>query len=119
MTEPAPHVKPHPTFSAAFARAYWITLRPYLFFISGVSGAVGLAIYPNETTLNLVLAFAGFFFSYGLGQALTDVFQTDTDAISSPYRPLTQGIIAKRQVLIVLRFLNAALQRKRAIEFMA
>jgi 4-hydroxybenzoate polyprenyltransferase len=101
MTESPSRPEPHPIFSAAFARAYWITLRPYLFFISGASGAVGLAIYPNETTQNLVLAFAGFFFSYGLGQALTDVFQTDTDAISSPYRPLTQGIISKGQVLAV------------------
>jgi 4-hydroxybenzoate polyprenyltransferase len=52
-----------------------------------------------------------------LGQALTDCFQTDTDAISSPYRPLVQGVISKKQVLgtslvglvlgiLILTFLN-------------
>jgi 4-hydroxybenzoate polyprenyltransferase len=30
---------------------------------------------------------------------LTDCFQTDTDSISSPYRPLVQGLITKPQVL--------------------
>jgi len=85
--------------STTFWRAYWVTLRPCLFFVSGVSGMVGLAI-PGDTNLPVfTAAFAAFFFSYGLGQALTDVSQTDTDAISSPYRPLVQGLINPRQVL--------------------
>ncbi|MBI2930095.1 MAG: UbiA family prenyltransferase [Planctomycetes bacterium] len=77
--------------------AYWVTLRPYLFFVSGASGLVGLALTPSPSWL----AFTAFFFSYGLGQALTDCFQRDTDAISSPYRPLTRGLITPRQVLAV------------------
>ena len=48
-----------------------------------------------------ILIFLASFLSYGFGQALTDCFQTDTDSISSPYRPLTQGRISKTQVLIV------------------
>jgi 4-hydroxybenzoate polyprenyltransferase len=80
------------------AHAYWITLRPYLFFVSGVSGALGLALAGARGPA-FAAAFAAFFFSYGLGQAVTDVFQTDTDSISSPYRPLTQGLIGARQVL--------------------
>jgi len=92
---------PYPLSSAAFWRAYWVTLRPYLFFISGVSGLVGLCI-PGEISLPAFsMAMAAFFFAYGLGQALTDVFQVDTDSISSPYRPLTQGLISKKQVLAV------------------
>lgn len=91
----------HPLHSVSFWRAYWITLRPYLFFVSGVSGLVGLSIPGGINWATFTTAFAAFFFSYGLGQALTDVFQTDTDAISSPYRPLTQGLITRRQVLLV------------------
>ena len=94
-------MQPHSMTSAQFWRAYWITLRPYLFFVSGASGLVGLAMVPTMGNAVFAVAFAGFFFTYGLGQALTDVFQTDTDAISSPYRPLTQGAISGRQVLIV------------------
>jgi 4-hydroxybenzoate polyprenyltransferase len=92
---------PYSILSLSFWRAYWVTLRPYLFFLSGVSGLVGLAIAPGLSWTEIALAFAAFFFTYGLGQALTDVFQTDTDALSSPYRPLTQGLITGRQVLAV------------------
>lgn len=93
--------QPYPLLSAGFWRGYWVTLRPYLFFISGVSGLVGLSI-PEEINLAAFsMAMVAFFFSYGLGQALTDVFQVDTDSISSPYRPLTQGLVSKRQVLLV------------------
>ncbi len=39
------------------------------------------------------MAFVPFFLGYGLGQALTDTFQTDTDRLSAPYRPLSQGTV--------------------------
>ncbi|HET8943464.1 MAG TPA: UbiA family prenyltransferase, partial [Dehalococcoidia bacterium] len=42
-----------------------------------------------------------FFLAYGFGQALTDCFQTDTDILSAPYRPLAQGRLRGRDVLIV------------------
>lgn len=87
--------------SAAFRRAYLVTMRPYLCFVSGAAGLVGLALAPAITPGALGAAFAALFLTYGLGQALTDVFQTDTDALSSPYRPLTQGAIRKRDVVLV------------------
>jgi 4-hydroxybenzoate polyprenyltransferase len=91
----------YPLHSVSFWRASWTTLRPYLFFVSGVSGLVGLAIPGDINWTVLSAAFLAFFFSYGLGQALTDVFQIDTDSISSPYRPLTQGLITRGQVAVV------------------
>ena len=91
----------HPPRTAAFWRAYWVTLRPYLFFVSGASGLVGLALAGDVPTAILAPAFLASFFSYGLGQAVTDVFQTDTDALSSPYRPLVRGEIAGGPVLAV------------------
>ena len=92
---------PAPVASAAFRRAYLVTMRPYLCFVSGAAGLVGLALAPALTAHALVGAFVALFLTYGLGQALTDVFQTDTDALSSPYRPLTQGAIRKADVLLV------------------
>ncbi|MEK6704769.1 MAG: UbiA family prenyltransferase, partial [Bdellovibrionota bacterium] len=95
---------PYSVLSIPFWRAYWITLRPYLMFVSGVSGLTGLALAGAMDQILFWCLLASFFLSYGLGQALTDVFQTDTDSISSPYRPLTQGSIRPRQVLIVSLF---------------
>jgi 4-hydroxybenzoate polyprenyltransferase len=94
-------VAPANIASAAFRRAYLVTMRPYLCFVSGAAGLVGLALAPAITARALGAAFAALFLTYGLGQALTDVFQTDTDALSAPYRPLTQGAIRKGDVLVV------------------
>lgn len=87
--------------SLTFWKAFWITMRPYLIFVSGSAGLVGLSFIENPETCRTILAFIPLFLSYGLGQALTDCFQMDTDALSSPYRPLIQGVISRKQVLIV------------------
>jgi len=86
--------------TTAFWRGYLVTMRPYLLFVSGAAGAVGLAFIPEPVTWRVLLAFLPLFFSYGLGQALTDCFQTDTDSISSPYRPLVRGEISRRAVMV-------------------
>jgi 4-hydroxybenzoate polyprenyltransferase len=93
--------KPYKITQAAFWGGYWTTFRPYMAFVSGVSGLVGLAVVPSLSTWKVFTAFVTFFFIYGLGQALTDIFQVDTDSISSPYRPLTRGLITRRQVVAV------------------
>ena len=90
-----------PVGSLRFARAYVVTMRPYLLFVSGAAGLVGLSFASEPSLGRTVLAFAALFLSYGLGQALTDCFQTDTDSISAPYRPLVRGTISRRQVLVV------------------
>lgn len=90
-----------PLASAAFARAYVVTMRPYLLFVSGIAGLAGLAFAPR-LPLGLTLGLAVvFFLSYGFGQALTDCFQTDTDTLSAPYRPLVRGRVRRRDVLLV------------------
>lgn len=85
----------------AFWKAFWLTMRPHLIFVSGAAGLVGLSFIENPRMERIVLGFIPLFFSYGLGQALTDCFQTDTDAFSSPYRPLIKGIISRNQVIAV------------------
>jgi 4-hydroxybenzoate polyprenyltransferase len=87
--------------SFAFAKDYLITMRPYLLFVSGVTGICGMSFIIELSISKSILIFLASFLSYGFGQALTDCFQTDTDSISSPYRPLTQGRISKTQVLTV------------------
>jgi len=91
-------VSPHPLASPAFWRGFAITLRPYPMFVSGAAGPVGLALGAACGTL-AAAAFAALFASYGFGQALTDVFQTDTDALSAPERPLVRGEVGRGAVL--------------------
>jgi 4-hydroxybenzoate polyprenyltransferase len=76
-------------------------MRPYLFFISGFAGMAGMALTRAEAGPEFWVALVPFFLSYGFGQALTDCFQIDTDRISAPYRPLSRGIINKKDVLMV------------------
>ena len=97
----APDAGPHALLSASFARAYFVTLRPYLCFVSGATGLVGLALTTSLSTVRLVVLGVVFFVAYGFGQALTDVTQLDTDAISAPYRPMVRGQIRPRDVLLV------------------
>lgn len=98
---PAPVRVPHTIATSAFWHDYVITCRPYLCFVSGATGLVGLALVPALPRWKLACALAAFFLSYGFGQALTDVFQTDTDGFSAPYRPLVQGRVKGGQVLAV------------------
>lgn len=92
---------PLPVSSWRFWRAFGVTMRPYLMFISGASGLVGLALADAVRGPIVLVAAVPFFVSYGLGQAITDTFQTDTDALSSPYRPLVRGEITRAQVLVI------------------
>ncbi len=88
-------------FSVRFFRAYAVTMRPYLLFVSGITGIAGMSFAQGISNVQAALLFAASFLSYGFGQALTDCFQTDTDSLSAPYRPLIQGRISRTQVIIV------------------
>ncbi len=90
-----------PILSVAFARDYTVTMRPYLLFVSGITGMTGLALAPRLPFAATALLCVVFFLSYGFGQALTDCSQLDTDALSSPYRPLVRGTIHVKDVFRV------------------
>ena len=84
-----------------FVRDYFVTMRPYLLFVSGITGLAGLAFAPHVPFPSLALLFAACFMSYGFGQALTDCSQLDTDSLSAPYRPMVRGTIRVRDVALV------------------
>ena len=85
-----------------FWKNYTVHMRPYLLFVSGIAGLMGTTLTSNSQWdwTTFAISFIPFFLGYGFGQALTDAFQTDTDKISSPYRPLSQGIITPKQVIL-------------------
>ena len=93
-------IKPYKFLSTGFLKAYIITMRPYLMFVSGITGIAGISFLQLSFLQNIIIFIASFL-SYGFGQALTDCFQTDTDSISSPYRPLTQNVVSKKSFLII------------------
>ena len=94
-------IKTYPLFSLNFLKAYILTMRPYLMFISGITGIMGMSFSVDMSILKTLMIFKVAFLSYGFGQALTDCFQIDTDSISSPYRPLTQGVVNRNHFLII------------------
>lgn len=100
-TRTAPGLEPVRLASFAFARAYATTMRPYLLFVSGITGIVGMALIPGVPALAALGIGLAFFASYGFGQALTDCFQLDTDSISAPYRPLVRGTVRREHVIAV------------------
>lgn len=90
-----------PFFSIKFIKAYMITMRPYLMFVSGITGIAGISFGALSFSTGYLLLISAAFLSYGFGQALTDCFQIDTDSISSPYRPLTKGTVSRNQFLFI------------------
>ena len=97
-------IKEYRFLSVKFLRAYIITMRPYLMFVSGMTGILGMSFSSELSLIKSILIFTASFLSYGFGQALTDCFQTDTDTISSPYRPLTRGIVKRNHFMLVSSF---------------
>jgi len=87
--------------TAGFWRDYVVTMRPYLLFVSGVTGIAGLALAREPGGAAVAALSVVFFLTYGFGQALTDCFQLDTDALSAPYRPLVRGRVRRDDVLAV------------------
>lgn len=100
LSRSAPGATPAPASPGTllFWSSLWATMRPYLAFISGAAALVGLA-FADASPLRCAVAFPPLFFAYGFGQALTDCFQTDTDALSSPHRPLVRGVLSRAQLL--------------------
>ncbi len=101
MTTLALVAAPARFLTAPFWRAYAVTMRPYLLFVSGITGIAGIALAPDPAPLRVGLLSLAFFLAYGFGQALTDCFQLDTDSLSAPYRPLVRGTIRRNDVLVV------------------
>ncbi|KPK83311.1 MAG: hypothetical protein AMS25_00135 [Gemmatimonas sp. SM23_52] len=91
---------PYPFWQPRFWWAYSRTMRPYLLFLSGAAGLAGVSFAEYPIGWRGLVLTGILFLTYGFGQALTDCFQTDTDALSSPYRPLVQGLVTRRAVAV-------------------
>lgn len=94
---------PFRPYQWSFWSAYAIHMRPYLLFVSGIAGLTGIS-YAVDSSTSLfwtIVVGCACFLGYGVGQALTDCTQIDTDSISAPYRPLSKGTLTAHDVAIV------------------
>ncbi len=79
-------------FSRSVILNYIKSMRPYLFFISGMTGCLGIAfcgaeITPFRTALVLTVVFVG----WGVNQVINDLLGLKEDRINAPRRPLVTG----------------------------
>ena len=94
-------IEQYPLLSFRFLKAYVITMRPYLMFVSGITGIVGMSFSSGLEFPKTFLIFIACFLSYGFGQALTDCFQIDTDQHFITLQTFTQGIVNRNHFLFI------------------
>ncbi|MDX1638311.1 MAG: hypothetical protein R3281_10100 [Balneolaceae bacterium] len=54
-TDQAKRGRPHPVLSLAFWRAYLVTMRPYLLYVSGSAALVGMAFIPDPDSMRVLV----------------------------------------------------------------
>ncbi len=84
-----------------FIRAYIKSMRPYLFFATGIAGWLGIVFSGTEVNilrkfLVLVLLFA----SWGINQIVNDYLGIKEDRINAPNRPMVSGELNIKYALI-------------------
>lgn len=75
-----------------FIRAYIKSMRPYLFFATGIAGWVGIAFSGAEVNiLKKILILILLFLSWGINQIVNDYLGMKEDRINAPKRPMVSG----------------------------
>ena len=85
-----------------FIWAYIKSMRPYLFFATGIAGWLGIVFSGTEVNilkkfLILVLLFA----SWGINQIVNDYLGMKEDRINAPDRPMVSGELNVKYALII------------------
>lgn len=89
-----------------FIKAYLKSMRPYTFFITGISGLIGMLIVSSSVNLlQKLVVLILLFSSYGINQIINDLIGTKEDKINAPKRPLISGELNKRKAIIVTIFI--------------
>lgn len=84
-----------------FVRAYIKSMRPYLFFATGVAGWLGIAFSGIEVNiLKKILILFLLFSSWGINQIINDYLGIKEDRINAPKRPMVSGELNIKFALI-------------------
>ena len=84
-----------------FIKAYIKSMRPYLFFATGIAGWLGIAFSGVEVNfLRKFLVLVLLFLSWGINQIVNDYLGIREDRINVPDRPMVSGELNIKYALI-------------------
>ena len=86
--------------------AYIRSMRPYLFFISGMAGLIGVVFSGHSIQIGKVFLILGVLFvGWGVNQIINDILGINEDRINAPHRPMVTGELPIRTAVIISAFL--------------
>jgi len=84
-----------------FIWAYLKSMRPYLFFVTGVAGWLGIVFSGVEANIfKQLVVLTVLFFSWGINQIINDYLGRKEDRINAPHRPMVSGELNVRYALV-------------------
>ncbi|MFA5031943.1 MAG: UbiA family prenyltransferase [bacterium] len=82
-------------------RLYIKSMRPYLFFITGISGWLGILFANTSSSIpRQIIVLSILFLSWGINQVINDLLGIEEDKINAPHRPIASGELSKKHVLL-------------------
>lgn len=74
--------------------AYVKSMRPYLFFVSGMAGLLGVVFSEAHASVGRILSILSVvFLGWGVNQVINDLLGLEEDRINAPHRPLVTGVL--------------------------
>ena len=81
-------------------------MRPYLFFISGMAGCVGIVFSGATASIGRIISVLSVvFFGWGVNQVINDLLGLKEDRINAPHRPLVTGMLPVKAAILFSAFL--------------
>ena len=88
--------------------AYIRSMRPYLFFVSGMAGYLGIVFSGTTAPAGkIIFVLCVAFFGWGVNQVINDLLGLEEDRINAPHRPLVTGALPIKSALLFSVFLFA------------
>lgn len=86
--------------------AYVKSMRPYLFFISGMAGWLGIVFSGANVFIGrVIVVLSVVFIGWGVNQVINDLLGLKEDRINAPHRPLVSGELPIEMAIILSLFL--------------
>ncbi len=81
-------------FSKKAIFAYIKSMRPYLFFLSGMAGLLGIMFSGTNASIGRIISILSVvFLGWGVNQVVNDLLGLKEDRINAPHRPLVTGTL--------------------------
>lgn len=82
--------------------SYIKSMRPYLFFISGMAGWLGIIFSGTASSVGrTIVVLSVVFIGWGVNQVINDLLGLKEDKINAPHRPLVTGELPARQAIML------------------